>query len=133
MGLRLNKRQARRLSMTSLIDVIFLLLLFFMLSSTFSRFGAVELMAAGQGPSDSASSRPVFLRLAANHLLLNGETVSLEGLADRLLLLTADLAEADAQGTQVLVSLTAEVSSQRLVDVLAVLRRQPGLAVAVLG
>ncbi|WP_255734778.1 biopolymer transporter ExbD [Epibacterium sp. MM17-32] len=133
MGLRLNKRQARRLSMTSLIDVIFLLLLFFMLSSTFSRFGAVELMAAGQGSSDSATSRPVFLRLAANHLSLNGETVALEGLADRLLLLTADLAEADAQGTQVLVSLTAEVSSQRLVDVLAVLRRQPGLAVAVLG
>ncbi|MCG7624179.1 ExbD/TolR family protein [Epibacterium sp. Ofav1-8] len=119
--------------MTSLIDVIFLLLLFFMLSSTFSRFGAVELMAAGQGSGDSATSRPVFLRLAANHLLLNGETVALEGLADRLQLLTADLAEADAQGTQVLVSLTAEVSSQRLVDVLAVLRRQPGLAVAVLG
>ena len=30
--------------MTSLIDVIFLLLLFFMLSSTFSRFAEVELV-----------------------------------------------------------------------------------------
>jgi biopolymer transport protein ExbD len=35
--------------MTSLIDVIFLLLLFFMLSSTFSRFGEVELTAAAGG------------------------------------------------------------------------------------
>ena len=31
--------------MTSLIDVIFLLLLFFMLSSTFSRFAEVEISA----------------------------------------------------------------------------------------
>ena len=33
----------RQISVTSLIDVIFLLLLFFMLSSTFSKFADVEL------------------------------------------------------------------------------------------
>ncbi len=37
--------------MTSLIDVIFLLRLFFMLSSTFSRFAEVELTAAGASAS----------------------------------------------------------------------------------
>ena len=42
-------RRRRRLSMTSLIDVIFLLLLFFMLTSTFTRFSEVELTAAGSG------------------------------------------------------------------------------------
>ncbi|WP_367714863.1 biopolymer transporter ExbD [Nitratireductor sp. GISD-1A_MAKvit] len=36
-------RRRKPLSLTSLIDVIFLLLLFFMLSSTFTRFASVEI------------------------------------------------------------------------------------------
>ena len=47
-----RRRRSGRLSMTSLIDVIFLLLLFFMLTSTFSKFSEVEL--AAEGTSDEA-------------------------------------------------------------------------------
>ena len=53
----------RRLGLTPLIDVIFLLLLFFMLSSTFSRFSQVPVEggAAGGGtgnrPAQSQANR----------------------------------------------------------------------------
>ena len=45
--------------MTSLIDVIFLLLLFFMLSSTFSKFSEIELTAGGSGPGRAAETPPL--------------------------------------------------------------------------
>ena len=117
MALSLSKKHKRRLSMTSLIDVIFLLLLFFMLSSTFSRFGTVDLMAAEAGQGVSGETRPLFLKLSPGQISLNGEVVALDRLAQ----------------SQVLLSLSGEVTSQRLVDVLAVLRNQPDLAVTVLG
>ncbi|MFY1707890.1 ExbD/TolR family protein [Tritonibacter scottomollicae] len=130
MALRLSKRHARRLSMTSLIDVIFLLLLFFMLSSTFSRFGTVDLMAAEAGQGTSGETRSLFLRLTPDQISLNGEVVAVDAIEARLVSLRSDR---DAEETQVLVSLAGTVTSQRLVDVLAVLRQQPKLAVTVLG
>ena len=130
MALRLSKRHARRLSMTSLIDVIFLLLLFFMLSSTFSRFGTVDLMAAEAGQGASGETRSMFLRLTPDQISLNGEVVAVDAIEARLIVLRSDR---DAEETQVLVSLAGPVTSQRLVDVLAVLRQQPKLAVTVLG
>ncbi|MEM8921756.1 MAG: biopolymer transporter ExbD, partial [Pseudomonadota bacterium] len=45
MALRRVRRRGRS-SITSLIDVIFLLLLFFMLASTFTRFSEVDIAAA---------------------------------------------------------------------------------------
>ena len=72
----------RRLSMTPLIDVIFLLLLFFMLSSTFSTFGEIELsQAAGGSETAEAVTERVFVQLGAERLMLNGEPSTLEELA----------------------------------------------------
>ncbi len=65
----------RRLALTPLIDVIFLLLLFFMLSSSFARYGEVELTPGGAGPV-RAGVPPVFLRLTAEGFSVNGRTVS---------------------------------------------------------
>ena len=127
MALSLSKKHKRRLSMTSLIDVIFLLLLFFMLSSTFSRFGTVDLMAAEAGQGET---RPLFLKLSPGQISLNGEVVALDRLAQSLGQLRA---QQENSSQQVLLSLSGEVTSQRLVDVLAVLRNQPDLAVTVLG
>ncbi len=47
----------RRISLTPLIDVIFLLLMFFMLSSTFARFADLDVarQSATPGPSGLAS------------------------------------------------------------------------------
>ncbi len=112
--------------MTSLIDVIFLLLLFFMLSSTFTRFGEVSLSAATAGPG-TPDGRPVFLTLGPDALRLNGAEASLPGLEEAL----APHRTGPAPLT-VLVSLQGAVTSQRLVDLLGALRALPDLTVTVL-
>ncbi|MAO27657.1 MAG: biopolymer transporter ExbD [Roseovarius sp.] len=126
----MRKRQARRkLSMTSLIDVIFLLLLFFMLSSTFSKFAEVELSAAGSGAGAvQGETRPMFLRLGAEGLSLNGREVALDALQD---VVRGEMPEAGEQ--PLLVSLQDGVNAQRLIDLLGVLRGVGNLSVTVLG
>ncbi|NOD86899.1 MULTISPECIES: biopolymer transporter ExbD [unclassified Ruegeria] len=107
--------------MTPLIDVIFLLLLFFMLSSTFSRFSEIELSsAAAGGSSDAEPTERFFVQLGATRAVLNGQPMSLD-----------DLAEQTLTG-QVLVSLDNDTSAQRLVDLLVRLRGREGLTVSVL-
>ncbi len=116
--------QRRKLSLTSLIDVIFLLLLFFMLSSTFSQFSEVDLATAGQGQAPS-EARPIFLQLRTTDLSVNARAVPLAALAEALRPLMSD-------ETQVLVSTGADVTAQRLTDLLVALRAIPGLSVQVL-
>lgn len=111
----------RPLSMTPLIDVIFLLLLFFMLSSTFSRFGEIELSNATPGAAATAeATERVFVQVGPERLVLNGTPVALDVLA------------AQIDSGQVLISLDADTTAQRLVDVLARLRGRDGLTVTVL-
>lgn len=110
--------------MTSLIDVIFLLLLFFMLSSTFTRFGEIELTAAGTGAQRALA--PVYVRLDGDHISLNGDKIELGDLVDAL----KDQAQAGAN--TIMLKLDEATVSQRFIDVYAVLRATPGLSVAVL-
>lgn len=112
--------------MTSLIDVIFLLLLFFMLSSTFTRFAEVELASAGSG-SGQASDKPVFLSLAVDSLRVNGTDATLADLAQTLNPLRTDEAR-----LTVLIATQTDVTAQRLTDVLAALRSVPNVSVTVL-
>ena len=127
MAVKLAGVRRGRLSMTSLIDVIFLLLLFFMLSSTFSKFGEVELLGAGSRvPGDG--SQPLFVSLGADRLLLNGQPVDMERIAG----LVGTVLDAGS-GHLVLIGRDAETSSQRLVDPLVALRAVQGLQTMVLG
>jgi biopolymer transport protein ExbD len=112
--------------MTSLIDVIFLLLLFFMLTSTFSKFSELELSTAGSGAAAPHDSKPLFLQLDTDALRVNGQAVSIEDLA------ASALGQAEG-GTTLLVALGDDVTSQRLTDLLVALRGLPSLRVAVLG
>lgn len=113
--------------MTSLIDIIFLLLLFFMLTSTFSKFSEVELMAAGSSATPSGEP-PLFLRLQPQAMTLNGRPLSLATLAETL------TPEADPASPRILiVALTPEVTAQRLTDLLVALRGIQGLRPTVLG
>lgn len=118
----------RPLAMTSLIDVIFLLLLFFMLTSTFSKYAEVELLSAGAGPVAAHKQAPIFLRLSTESLSMNGNPQTLEALDASL---ATAMGEAGEQ--MVLVSLDDAVSSQRLIDLLAVLRGIRGIKAQVLG
>ena len=130
--------------MTSLIDVIFLLLLFFMLSSTFSRFAEVELTAAGASASAPSDRPPLFLRLSPEALMLNAREVAMQDLPQAL----ADLntapgaapsdnatptADGDTPPRALIVALTPEVTAQRLTDLLVVLRDVRGFLPTVLG
>ncbi|MEQ9240543.1 ExbD/TolR family protein [Roseovarius indicus] len=123
-----NPARRRRLSMTSLIDVIFLLLLFFMLSSTFSRFSEVEISAAGSGGATESETQMSFLQLGENSLRMNGEDIDLTNLSQEF----SEIAP-DAETLRVLVSLRDEVTAQRLTDVLVVLRGIDRLNINVLG
>lgn len=123
-----NPARRRRLSMTSLIDVIFLLLLFFMLSSTFSRFSEVEISAAGSGGATESEAQMSFLQLGENSLRMNGEDIDLTNLSQEF----SEIAP-DAETLRVLVSLRDEVTAQRLTDVLVVLRGIDRLNINVLG
>ncbi|MBW4982154.1 biopolymer transporter ExbD [Mameliella sp. CS4] len=114
--------------MTSLIDVIFLLLLFFMLSSTFSRFAEVELAAGGAGTGEASGLRPVFLRLAPDGLSLNGTSHDLTALPEALRQHRKDI---DADLT-VVVALQGAVTAQRLTDLLVAVRALPGVRLTVL-
>jgi len=118
----------RRLSMTSLVDVIFLLLLFFMLSSTFSRFAEVELSGARAGGARSGDIARGFLQLGETGLQVNGQEVGLGALPAHF----ADIAP-EAERLQVIVSLQDGVTAQRLTDLLVILRRIDRLSVSVLG
>ena len=112
--------------MTSLIDVIFLLLLFFMLSSSFTRFGEVEFASAAPG-SAATGAQPVFVTLSAGSLGLNGVAANMDDLPQAL----AGHRNGDAPLT-VLVAARQDVTAQRLSDLLVTLRALPAIRVTVL-
>lgn len=84
--MRLEKARKRRtiVGLTSLIDVIFLLLLFFMLSSTFSRYSKLDLGVAGAG--SGAGERPkLIIALSQDGLVrLNGQATQPDDLSAAL-------------------------------------------------
>ena len=76
----------RRVALTSLIDVIFLLLLFFMLSSTFLKFGEIKLDLVGKEvalkPDDSLNL--IFVHLTDLGITVNGSKISEEDFIPRV-------------------------------------------------
>ena len=120
-------RRRRQLSMTSLIDVIFLLLLFFMLTSTFSRFADVELGAGGGAGPVATDVSPAFVKLSDARISLNGKTVLAEDLA-------AELSRRQAENglNALILSVDDTASSQQLVDLLLIARKLPGLSLQII-
>lgn len=103
-------RPRRRLSMTSLIDVIFLLLLFFMLSSTFARFAEIE-VSGGVASSTAAGERPdVLLRYDGVEWRVNGLAIADDELEGEL----ARLSDAGAETAVLLIR--GEMTSQDLIS-----------------
>lgn len=127
--MRLETRTVARraLSMTSLIDVIFLLLLFFMLTSTFTHFSEIPLIGTTVGASGSRlPSKTIFVRLGTDDLLVQGRLTTMDAMAGLI-----GPAE-DGGQRQVLVSLNGAVTAQRLTDLLVAVARIPDLSVRVL-
>ena len=112
--------------MTSLIDIIFLLLLFFMLSSTFSRFADVELGASGGRDPARQASVPAFLKLTADRLLLNGSELTSQTLVGEI-----ERLKSESGVDAVILSVDETASSQQLVDTLLVLRRSADISLQI--
>ena len=82
--MRLNDsgRAKRSISLTPLIDVVFLLLVFFMLASTFLKFGTVRLETAGAGGGVADPAKVVLVHVdGARSYKVNGIPAASEDLA----------------------------------------------------
>ena len=73
----------RRPSLTPMIDVVFLLLVFFMLAARFGQVGAIPLRIGWGGAADWQGP-PRLVDVGADALRLNGLPVAEDGLAEAL-------------------------------------------------
>lgn len=102
----------RRPSLTPMIDVVFLLLVFFMLAARFGQDGALDLRIAGTGTTEWQGP-PRLVQVGEDGLRLNGMGMAEEEMItslSRLVETRADL---------VLIAADDGVPLQRLLDVMA--------------
>jgi biopolymer transport protein ExbD len=112
-------RIRKPLPLIPLVDVVFLLLMFFMLSSTFAKFSSIELGGAAGKIGNAGAGAPrlpdVIIKVASGpRIKVNGNDVGLDGLVPKL-------NEAQARGARsgvIVVSLSATAQ-----DLVAVLER----------
>lgn len=102
----------RRPSLTPMIDVVFLLLVFFMLAARFGQEGALDLRIGG-GAAREWQGPPRLVQIAGDSVQLNGQTVSPEALFSALSRLT------ETQSDPILIRADEGVALQRLLDVMA--------------
>lgn len=76
-------RRSRRPSLTPMIDVVFLLLVFFMLASRFGSEGVLEI-AGGKWQGAAYDGPPRLVDVAPEGLMLNGREIADDALADAL-------------------------------------------------
>ena len=128
--MRLERLPRRKpVGITSLIDVIFLLLLFFMLASSFTRYQALPVTSGVSGAGEG--ERPMLLRVHdAQRWDINGESVTPDELGERL---TAIAAAAEGNKRQVAVWTGADASTQDVVDAMVAVRGAGLDAVVVTG
>ena len=117
----------KRLALTSLIDIIFLLLLFLMLTSTFSKFSEIELSIAATASEKSVSEKILFLRVSALAVNLNSDEVQINSLSKSIRSLSGN------KKASLVISLDQDVTSQRLVDILGIVNSIKGLSVNLIG
>ena len=110
-----DPRPTRRMSLTPLIDVVFLLLVFFMLASRFGTDTQIPLQAAG-GAATDYKGPPRLVQIDPEGLKLNGREMDPEVLIAGL----GDLTETPAD--VIVLRAGDEVPLQRLVEVMDALR-----------
>lgn len=108
-------RPRAKIGLTSLIDVVFILLVFFMLASSFTDWRVIELSAAKapQATTSVGFEGAMLVRVRPEAVSLGGEAMALDALEARI---AARLETTPDQ--RVLVQPVAGVTTQRLVDVL---------------
>ncbi len=117
MAFRIARPQPRRrVSLTPMIDVVFLLLVFFMVAARFGHENSIALVAAGQDGS-GYSGPPRLVEVTAGAPRLNGIETPLEALPGALGGLMAE------PGDLVVLRAAPEADVQAVIDVLDALSR----------
>ncbi len=117
MRINIAQRERRRLSVTSLIDIVFLLLLFLMLTSSFSHYSKTQITPAQSG-GGASSEHPVILAKPLNDgWQINGQSVSDSDIAGFL------HQYSDRGLDRIFLSVSEDLSTQRMVAALEELRQ----------
>ena len=119
----------RRPSLTPMIDVVFLLLIFFMLVARFGVDKVIDInlpSALGQNSQYEGAPRLVEIK-PDNIVLLNGTQISLDQLSSKLSQLMP------SPNALIIVRSSAEANTQDLLDVLLYLKSEKIMNVSVLG
>ena len=119
----------RRLSLTPMIDVVFLLLIFFMLVARFGIDKVIDInlhSALGQSSQYEGAPRLVEIK-SGNIVSLNGTQISLDQLSSKLSQLMP------SPNALIIVRSSAEANTQDLLDVLLYLKSEKIMNVSVLG
>lgn len=102
----------RRPSLTPMIDVVFLLLVFFMLAARFGQEGALDL-AIASGSGTEWQGPPRLVQITGEGVLLNGQPIAPEALEQSLSGLT------ETEADPILIRADEGVGLQRLLDVMS--------------
>ena len=106
----------RRPSLTPIIDVVFLLLVFFMLASTFNVDKKVNLLSEIISGSSHYDENPRLIEIKSEKLLINGVEADDNVAIKRLEEITQDLSQI------IIVKVLADTSTQRMLDVIELLK-----------
>lgn len=109
------RRRPRRMSLTPMIDVVFLLLIFFMLASRFGMDAVLPIAGGSEGAGSDWQGAPRLVDIAPAELRLNGGPVTPDALPAALAALLPDPAAA------VILRPREGADLQRLVDVMDLL------------
>ena len=112
-GLRRGRRKRPLISLTPLIDVVFILLVFFMLASSFLDWRSIELNAPGRAGGQPSMIGAMLIDVTVDGPRLAGTPISLDALYARV---SARLEQRPEQ--RVLVKPDPDVRLQAVVDVL---------------
>lgn len=110
-----RRRVPVEINVTSLVDIIFNLLLFFMLTTSFSQSAGLEVLLPSAATSDSTpTSRDLVVALTRDgHTVVEGQSLTPEQLQERIRRLVTE-----SPGATVIVQADREVSHGRVVEVL---------------
>ena len=108
------ERPPRRLSLTPMIDVVFLLLVFFMLAARFGQDGAIEVTLSGS--AQTYQGPPRLVDIGPDEVRLNGVSVAEGQLAAQLLTLVTTPEDT------IVLRPREGANVQRIVDVMGTLR-----------
>lgn len=116
---RKNKRESLSFELTPLIDVVFLLLIFFMVSSVFKKDELALLLnlpTAKEGQGESKLNKQITIELNQDHIAFNGKKIEINQLTALL----------ESEDRKKIVNLRSDgkVLYQRLVEVLDILGQQ---------